>query len=155
MKDVAKKINLLDARKEALEQAKYGSIRPHGKLWGMDVFSWVNPEMEVLISTFHSFPFPVVFICDTTLMEACVENDSTFLMNCHQLYTVQTGDSRQLTLDARYENKWSEMESLSAVFSAIERNKLAKGVVLFCAEGVDAEVNHSDFLQLLSTHQND
>lgn len=55
--------DLLQARKEGLERAlSLDSMRAHGKWKGMDVFSWANPQFEVLSTVIASFPFPVVWI---------------------------------------------------------------------------------------------
>jgi len=62
-KEIAKIENsLFQARKEGLLKANDSSMKSHGKLWGMDVFSWVNPNLSVLTAAMNSFPFPIFWI---------------------------------------------------------------------------------------------
>ena len=61
-KEIAKIENsILQARKEGLLKASDTTMNSHGKLWGMDVFSWINPNPVVLSATMESFPFPILF----------------------------------------------------------------------------------------------
>lgn len=49
---------LLDARKSGLDQLhEMQSIRAHGKVLGMNVFSWPNPHVDVLANWMKSIPF--------------------------------------------------------------------------------------------------
>ncbi|TNE54782.1 MAG: hypothetical protein EP338_06510 [Bacteroidetes bacterium] len=52
----SKEDRLLQARQEVLQQPLVGSLRSHGKLWGMDVFSWYKAPLHELESTLQSFP---------------------------------------------------------------------------------------------------
>jgi len=66
MKETKKQIgaeeSLLKARVEGMHQLEKGSLRPHGKLWGMDVFSWYNPMRFELENVLSSFPSPVLWL---------------------------------------------------------------------------------------------
>ena len=53
---------LLQAREEALRNAEIRSLRPLGKLWGMDVFTWYDPNVYELSATLQTFPFPVFWL---------------------------------------------------------------------------------------------
>jgi hypothetical protein len=53
---------LLQAREEALRNAEMRSLRPMGKLWGMDVFTWYDPTVYELSATLQTFPFPVYWL---------------------------------------------------------------------------------------------
>lgn len=59
---------LLDARKIALQNAGQTSMRPHGKLWGMDVFTWKFPDPELLMNTISAFPFQVIWAAEGELL---------------------------------------------------------------------------------------
>lgn len=56
-------LQLLEARKEALDQFKRSNMRAHGKMLGKDLFTWFDCELESLTNTLLSFPFPVIWIC--------------------------------------------------------------------------------------------
>jgi hypothetical protein len=53
---------LIQAREEALRNAELRSLRPMGKLWGMDVFTWYDPTVFELSATLQTFPFPVFWM---------------------------------------------------------------------------------------------
>ena len=53
---------LLLARQEALRAEKENSLRALGKMWGMDVFTWIDPYPGSISSTIHAFPFPVIWL---------------------------------------------------------------------------------------------
>ncbi len=55
-------LQLLQARKEALDRMNRSPIRPHGKVLGMDVFTWFDYQLDDLINTILSFPYPVNWI---------------------------------------------------------------------------------------------
>lgn len=51
------------ARSENLEHVKeITSMRAHGKILGMDTFSWVNPDMNSLTTMIDNFPFSVLWL---------------------------------------------------------------------------------------------
>lgn len=66
---------LLDARQEALKVAEMQSLRPLGKLWGMDVFTWYNPSVDELSATIRTFPFPVFWLGNATLVKELAQVD--------------------------------------------------------------------------------
>jgi len=53
---------LLQARKEALQYAEGTSMQSYGKIFGKDVFTWMNPFDFQLKSTLTSFPFPLTLV---------------------------------------------------------------------------------------------
>jgi hypothetical protein len=52
----------LQARKEALQYAEGTSMQSYGKIFGKDVFTWMNPFDFQLKSTLTSFPFPLTLV---------------------------------------------------------------------------------------------
>lgn len=67
--------SLLDARKEALKAAERQSLRPLGKLWGMDVFTWYNPTVYELSATIATFPFPIYWLGNAALINELAQVD--------------------------------------------------------------------------------
>ena len=52
---------LKHARQAGLEEMKTThALCPHGKVAGMDVFSWVNPEVEALNAMIASMSYKVI-----------------------------------------------------------------------------------------------
>ncbi|NVK66094.1 MAG: hypothetical protein HWE22_16000 [Flavobacteriales bacterium] len=53
---------LKQARRAGLEEVKINAaLCPHGKVAGMDVFSWVNPDIEALNAMIASMPYKVIW----------------------------------------------------------------------------------------------
>lgn len=135
-----------DARKSALKEVIHEHIKPHGKLWGMDVFSWKNPSFEMIESTAKSFPFPVILISSVEWFD--------FLQNqcreiCNKLHGVVIYN--QASTEKR--DMHFSSGNFKEIFQQINRWKLEKGVVLFCCEGIDADYYHQQFVEYLNLYQ--
>lgn len=153
MQQIKTSHDLLEARKEALQQVVHGSIRPHGKLWGMDVFSWTNPDVEAIASTIHSFPFPIVWLAPPGLLMSVVQHDPSVTGNIH---TVISYGNTQTDL-----NK-DKFQGVSAVFTTndvqeafkqMNVSRLKRGVILFCSAGTDHVMYENAFGEYLDVHQ--
>ena len=148
MKQVKKDHNLLEVRKEALENVVNGSIRPHGKLWGMDVFSWQNPQLDAITSTIHSLPFPIVWLASTDLLNEAYTNDETILSNIHAAISYEKGVSKEIVFPDAISS-----ESIQKAFEVMNENRLKRGVILFCHTGIDSEYYQNAFKAYLELHQ--
>lgn len=148
MQQIKNKHNLLDIRKEALEKNIHGSIRPHGKLWGMDVFSWSNPDVDTMTSTVHAFPFPVIWLASADFLTEVVDFDATILSNIHAV----------ISYDKIPENT-DEFQNLittndvETAFQKMSEFRLKRGVILFCYSGADSEYYKNAFKAYLAIHQ--
>lgn len=58
------KIRSAIAKAQELTQlsSSASSLKSHGKLFGMDAFSWHNPNISVLAKTIESFPFKTIWL---------------------------------------------------------------------------------------------
>ncbi|MFY7669153.1 MAG: hypothetical protein ACOVQG_10435, partial [Crocinitomicaceae bacterium] len=70
--------HLIAARQIGLLKMNETSMQSQGKLFGMDAFSWVYPNIDVLNSTLNSFPFEVLWIGNKTEIELIL-NESNVL----------------------------------------------------------------------------
>lgn len=145
--------NLIDIRKESLKNIQTGQLRPHGKLWGMDVFSWANPELEMLSSTIHSFPFSQIIIAPASLLMSLVEYDNSVLTNIHAVISYE--DVQQLfdrkkfaTIDQVFTTN-----NLQHAFQKMNEWQEKRKIVLFCSEGIDFESCQTAFKEYLEIHQ--
>lgn len=145
--------NLLEIRKKSLEQMVHGSIRPHGKLRGMDVFSWTNPEMEAITSTIHAFPFSVIWLAPSGLLMSVIENDPDIMSN---LYGVISYDNTQRVFDSE---KFGDVRyvlttnDVKQAFQEMNALQLKRGIILFCSAGSDVEMYENAFREYLGLHQ--
>jgi hypothetical protein len=67
---------LLTARQNGLLKANETSLQSQGKLFGMDAFSWIYPNIEVLHSTLNSFPFEVLWIGNKTEINSVLNENN-------------------------------------------------------------------------------
>jgi hypothetical protein len=144
---------LLEARNEGLQNMKETTLRPHGKLWGMDVFSWYKPNIHILANTLHAFPFPVVWIGNRSDIFSTIEEDPSV---CIQLNSIIAFDETQLILPSE---KLSKIKNIAGVNSLQDAFRLLKyfqkknAVLLFSASNEDWKKNKLEFEEFLSIHQ--
>jgi hypothetical protein len=55
-------LQLLQARKEALDRMNKVQMRPHGKVLEKDLFTWFGNSIDDLIHTISSFPDPIHWV---------------------------------------------------------------------------------------------
>lgn len=144
---------LLEARRESLGRMNATSMRPHGKLWGMDVFSWFHPDPEIIANTLQSFPFPVIWIGNglditQTLAESDLKNNN--------LSAVIAYDSNVFNL----KNTWLDgikncagTNSVDAAFVFLRMFKAPQNVLMFTASGNDWEHHRNCFEEYLKVVQ--
>lgn len=74
---------LLDFRKESLKKLNTTTMRSHGKLWGMDVFSWFLPDPELITNTLAAFPFQVIWLANESDIKRTIKDDPAVVNNLH------------------------------------------------------------------------
>lgn len=144
---------LLDLRKESLQELKNGKIRAHGKLWGMDVFSWINPDIELVASTIESFPFPVIWIGNKELFDWCSHHSPSVWSN---IKTVIAIDHPGIYFTNKEYHKVSNVVGTQSTLDALEMMKALKqkgAVLLFTATGLEWERNQKMFNDFMDLHQ--
>lgn len=141
---------LLEARRESLQQMNTTSMRPHGKLWGMDVFSWIHPNPSLVINTLHAFPFRVFWLGNASDIEAALLEDELLLGHIH---AVVTYDSNVFKFKDEWLNKIENCAgtgTLSDSFHLLEMFKAPQTVLLFTASGENAENLKQEFENYLN-----
>lgn len=144
---------LVEHRLESLQENKNGKIRPHGKLWGMDVFSWNNPEIELIASTISSFPFPVIWIGNKELFDWCSMNCPTVWSN---VKTVIATDHPGIFFTNEHFLDVSNVVGTNSTTDALEMMKGLKqkgAVLLFTSTGIEWERNQKMFNEFMDLHQ--
>lgn len=145
---------LMEARNEGLKNMKELTLRPHGKLWGMDVFSWYQPTVNLLSNTLHSFPFPVVWLGNATDINQTIQEDSSV---CFQLNSVITFDNPLFTVSLDAISKIDNVAGVGSLKEALILLKSVKrknSVLLFSASGENWKEKKEIFEDFLSIHQN-
>ena len=143
---------LLEARKEGLRQFHETSMRPHGKLWGMDVFSWSNPNADLISNTLHSFPFPVIWIGNGSTIIDAISEEEDVLAN---LLSIIAYDFNVFNLKAEWLSKVKNCagtETVEQTFEFLKMFKAPQTVLMFTAAGDNQEENtkvFEDYLKLV------
>lgn len=77
---------LLQARERGLQEAsEVHSMRAHGKILGMDAFSWHNPELDNLITVINSFPFAVHWVGPHDQIKRCLQESPELAYNIQSI----------------------------------------------------------------------
>lgn len=71
----------------------FGSLKPHGKVLGNNIFTFHLPNLEELANTLNSFPKPVFWITsDNFLMSPLVKN----VLGIHNVIVISEEKTKQL-----------------------------------------------------------
>ena len=126
---------LLRARGEAMQNNEGNSLRPLGKLWGMDVFTWVNPFPGMIANTIHSFPFEVIWVGNEADVLRTLSEDRTL---CSNLHSVIIYDRAEFSLKGAWVCDVDNHVCTSTLTDALEMLKAIKSskkVLLFTVSG--------------------
>jgi hypothetical protein len=112
---------LVAARKSGLLKVNETSLQSQGKLFGMDAFSWIYPNIEVLNSTLNSFPFEVLWIGNKTEINLILSENNV--------------------LDSRVRTKlvYSDGQELNDILKSITEFSFKPGILLFTSTETDSE----------------
>jgi hypothetical protein len=142
--------SILQARKEGLLKAGDSSMLSHGKLWGMDVFSWVNPKPAVLSATMDSFPFPIFWISSSLERKEVMEINIELNAKIH--FSVLL-DSDNSTNDLLVLNNGVVVSTIKEAFDQINSLKIKPSILLFTYSKSDWEYQKNRFNDYLSMVQ--
>lgn len=144
---------LLQARKESLENAEKLSLRPLGKLWGMDVFTWYNPPVEELASTMTTFPFPVYWLAsELNLCEMAQVDPQTM----RSVEWIAQFDNPQILIPSDIASDISLItatETLEDTLTILKHTKQARRILLFTVQGNEWKTKMNDFENFVKLHQ--
>lgn len=144
---------LLEARKQALEESRFGKLQAHGKLWGMDVFSWPNPNLELLATTLDSFPFQVVWFGSSLLFQSCNEIDERVWINIDSI--IAYDDSRLIFRNKNFVPVSSVLgfQSIELALNSIKGLRKLNCILLLTPSGTEWEMEHKSMLEYITLHQ--
>ena len=128
---------LIRSRNEVI-QMKSSPMRTMGKLWGMDVFTWINPEPGALLNTLGSFPFKVLWMGGVQEVSTVLSTDDSVLGT---LDTVVTYNANIFGLKEDWLGSLVNGAGTSSLVDAlyfVDYFKAPKTVMLFTSSGEDA-----------------
>lgn len=153
IKKVDQQAQLLQARRESLEAAERMSLRPLGKLWGMDVFTWHKPEIVELAATISTFPFPVFWLSNELIIREMALVDPEALRSvqwCAQF------DNPQLSIPSESISEIplvTGTESLEDALEFLKKTKQPRHILLFTVQGNDWKTDMELFENFVTLHQ--
>jgi hypothetical protein len=126
---------LVAARKSGLLKLNETSLQSQGKLFGMDVFSWIYPNIDVLNSTLNSFPFEVLWIGNKTEINLVLSENNV--------------------LDSRVRTKliYNDGKELDDILKSITEFAFKPGILLFTSTDTDSEYYYNLFKEYLALVQ--
>jgi hypothetical protein len=126
---------LVAARKSGLLKLNETSLQSQGKLFGMDVFSWIYPNIDVLNSTLNSFPFEVLWIGNKTEINLVLSENNV--------------------LDSRVRTKliYTDGKELNDILKFISESAFKPGILLFTSTDTDSEYYYNLFKEYLALVQ--
>lgn len=144
---------LLNLRREQLDSPVVGALRSHGKLWGMDVFSWFKPEMADLESTLSSFPHPVCWYANETEILDLVAFDDAAL---HNVSMICTYDKAGFALPNPAIDKLNILLGAAKIEDALQLMRPLKQhhkILLFTSSSENWAEHRTSFETFLALHQ--
>ena len=126
---------LVAARKSGLLKLNETSLQSQGKLFGMDAFSWIYPNIDVLNSTLNSFPFEVLWIGNKTEINLILSENNV--------------------LDSRVRTKlvYSDGQELNDILKSITEFSFKPGILLFTSTETDSDYYFNLFKEYLALVQ--
>lgn len=151
---VSSEEQLLDARKKGLNEAQQvNAMQVHGKVLGMDSFSWVNPQIDMLATFLSSFPFSMVWAGSHDQIKWCLEQ---FPELATKMESVIVCDRALLDTDSALLEKLSNVACVEGTDHALEfvkTMKPSKGGFLFTTSGGNAQDEIELFNQFIRLYK--
>jgi hypothetical protein len=148
------KEQLLKARHESLQEMQETTLRPYGKLWGMDVFSWYKPTTYLLLNTFHSFPYQVMWIGNAKDILSVIKTDPSIGGLLHSVITI---DDPKMVVDTQMDSNIENVIGTNSVEEAlglVASLKQHDTILLFTASDSNWQIAKDTFESFLNTELN-
>ena len=145
------KERLLEVRKNGLlKVSKVESMCAHGKVLGMDTFSWIAPQVDKLATVILSFPFKVLWIGSHDHIKLCLENYPELVTNIETIIIYDQDVPRLNSEILKRINNYVCVEGTDAAFELAKSLKIKKGAFLFTINKDVAQEEKLKFEQFIS-----
>ena len=142
---------LLHSRKEGLKDAlEINSMCAHGKVLGMDTFSWINPQIDSLTSALSSFPFDIIWLGSHSHIQDCLKIQPDL---SRSIRTIIVHDNSELDFNPQRMNEIQNVVCLNGINSSLELIKTMKKekcVLFFSTTGENAQSDKKEFENFIS-----
>ena len=145
------KDRLFEARKNGLlKVSKVESMRAHGKVLGMDTFSWIAPQVDKLATVILSFPFKVLWIGSNDHIKLCLENYPELVTNIETIIIYDQEVPRLNSETLKRINNYVCVEGTDAAFELAKSLKIKKRAFLFTINKARGQEEKRKFEQFIS-----
>ena len=145
---------LLHSRSAGLKDAiQINTMNAHGKVLGMDTFSWVNPQMDALASALESFPFTILWVGSKKQVDDCLKNYKSLI---DSIDTIIIHDFAEMTVGQKvFENikNIGCVKGLKHALPMINALKKEKCAFLFTTEGVNSGADKKEFNSFIELYK--
>lgn len=152
-KKLATKTNadLLQARTEGLtEISKRTNMQAHGKLLGMDTFSWCDPHFESLVTDIQSFPFPVIWICKHEQYRCALTYYPELTDQIQSLLIYDQGNLKFKHIETVNLPDLIAFDGLDNLLQVLPNLISQKCVLLFTSEAINQNQDLNTFIRFIS-----
>ena len=136
-------VDLTKRRKEDLSRMALTTMRPHGKLWSMDIFAWYDSDPELLTNTILAFPFPVIWIARAEEVKYALQFDPHVVTN---IDAILLHSETRNEINGKMENtNVVGFQQIPDAFDFVHSHQGAKRILLFTSSGPHQETDCSIF----------
>lgn len=131
---------LLDARSNALKNINNATFQPHDKLWGMNVFSWTEANIEESLRTVKELPNPVIWVMSADTKHDFSEDK---LWLSHEVEAIISFGEKNKELRYELESNVAFYARKNSLESALEllRSVANPGFTVFFSPGMGEDAN--------------
>jgi hypothetical protein len=112
-------------------KAENSSIRAHGKLKGIDVFTWMQPAQNALVNFIESIPTEIIWVGNPAEIEAVLSSNPLFSRKFQSIFSY--GENRTGFM---LEN---EFDTIQDVLNGLITELKSPGTLLFTCTENDSE----------------
>ena len=116
---------------DSLLKSQGMGLRAHGKLKGLDVFTWMQPEQNALINFFESIPSGIIWVGNPTEIEAVLSIHSQLTNKFQSILSF--GENRTGFM---LENEFLDIQE---VLNGLMSELTSTGTLLFTCTDSDSE----------------
>ncbi len=149
-----KEKNLLELRHEGKKEAlEINAMKAHGKIMGMDAFSWVNPNMDQLTSALSTFPFRIIWVATFQQLKNCLSIEPNLSIKMETVIIHNTTKNEVSEEDFFRINNILKVKTAKDALQMVNALKKEKCVFLFSTEGKNAKDDKKEFEKFIARYR--
>ena len=116
---------------EFSRKVENSSMRAHGKLKGIDVFTWMQPEQNALVNFINSIPTEIIWVGNPAEIESVLSSNPLFSRKFQSIFSF--GENRTGFM---LENEFADIQD---VLNGLMTELKSPGTLLFTCTENDSE----------------